>query len=111
MTLLSKIGFGSKVSAEMVVCDQPVPNKIILCPKYVGREWLEKAGFLGVAGVVVPSMHWRDFEYFKTQNEFPIMVLLKFGTLEPTADLAEKIAKLDGKNGGLDGDNHELKAN
>lgn len=114
MTVTSKIGFGGKVTGEVTVVsgslDGDASGKIVVSLVFVGREFLEKAGLIGVAAVVVPSMHYRDFAYFQSLNEFPILVLLKFGKLELAGELAEKLEKLDGKKAVLDGKAHELQA-
>lgn len=119
MTVNTKIGFGPKVAGEVVVLTEPVSReinsslggKILLFLTYVPREFLEKAGLVGVRGIVVPSIHWRDFDYFVRNDDFSLLVLTKFGKLEISKDLAEKLSKLSGKKASLDGDKHELSAN
>lgn len=110
MTITSKIGFGSKTSGKIAIFGKSsdLTGKVVVCLDFVGREFLEKAGLVGVAGVILPSIHWRDFEYFKKLNEFPILILLKFGKLELSADLREKLSKLDGKDAMLDGEHKTL---
>lgn len=114
MTVTSKIGFGGKATSEIAVVsgslDSSAAGKIVVSLVFVGREFFEKAGLIGVAGIVVPSMHYRDFAYFQGLNEFPVLVLLKFGKLELDKDLEEKLAKLSGKRATLDGKAHELQA-
>lgn len=111
MTIVTKIGFGKNVAGEIVVFgkNDDLTGKIVICLSNVGREFLEKAGLVGVASVVVPSIHYRDYQYFKELSEFPILVLLKFGKLELEESLKEKLQKLDGKKATLDGESHELK--
>lgn len=111
MTVLTKIGFGKKVTGEIVLLGKgdDLAGKIVLCLSPVGREFLEKAGLVGVAGVIVPSMPYRDYRYFENLNEFPLLVLLKFGKLELEESLLEKMQKLAGKKATLDGHSHELK--
>ena len=116
MTLTTKIGFGAKVQGVMSVfggsgeqanthhLDSSFAGKIVVVLSFVGREFLEKAGLVEVAGVIVPSMHLRDFEYLRGRNEFPLLILTKFGRLELSGDLKEKLSKLDGKKAVLDGD-------
>lgn len=116
MTISTKIGYGLKVSGESVVLegkdgqiatnrlDDNLNGKIVVCLSNVGREFLEKAGLVGVGGVILPSLHWRDFEYFHNLNEFPLLILLKFGTLELSGELTEKLKKIDGKKGTIDGE-------
>lgn len=112
MTITTKIGFGEKVTAPVVILgqDEDLEGKIVVATKVVGREFLEKAGLLGVAGVVVPSLHWRDYSYFQNLNEYPLLVLLKFGRLDLASDLVEKLEGLAGKKATLDGEKHELKS-
>ena len=85
-----------------------VPFKTGEAKDYVPREFLEKASLVGVRGLVVPSMHYRDYDYFVKADDFSLLVLTKFGKLEVSSELATKLAKLDGKKGNLDGDKHEL---
>ncbi|MBI4099923.1 hypothetical protein HY440_02850 [Candidatus Microgenomates bacterium] len=112
MTVTTKIGFGKKVTGEVAILgrEPDLAGKIVIAPAVVGREFLEKATLLGVAGLVVPSLHWRDYEYFRKADEYPILLLLKFGRLDPSDDLVAKLEKLAGKKAILDGENHELKA-
>ncbi len=113
MTIVTKIGFGKKVAGEIVFLgnSNDLAGKIVVCLSNVGREFLEKAGLVGVVAVVVPSIHFRDFEYFKNLNDFPLLVLLKFGKLELEENLVEKLQKLDGKKAVLDGEAHLLQIN
>ncbi len=120
MTVSTKIGFGSKVSGEVRVfgaggeaadtrhLNGDLAGKILVVLSVVGREFLEKAGLLEVAGVVVGSLHWRDYDYLQKKGEFPVLVLTKFGRLELSADLKEKLSKLDGKKAVLDGEGKSL---
>lgn len=111
MTVSTKIGFGPKVSAPITVVerlDAGCAGKIVISLSFVGMEFLEKAGLVGVAGVVVPALHWRDFEYARKLAEFPLLVLVRFGRLDLQKDLTEKLGKLDGKKGVIDGEKHEL---
>lgn len=114
MTITSKIGFGGKARGEVTVVsgglDSGAAGKIVVSLVFVGREFFEKAGLIGVAGIVVPSMHYRDFAYFQGLNEFPVLVLLKFGRLDLDKDLEEKLGKLSGQKASLDGKAHELSA-
>lgn len=108
MTISSKIGFGPSVESSIVINDL-VPGKICVSTTHLHREKIEKAGVVGVAGLVVPSIHYRDFDYFRRLSEFPILVLLKFGNLDTPKELVAKLEKLQGKTGELNG--HELKIN
>lgn len=119
MTVTTKIGFGEKVSGEIVVVeraagtgsiDEAMAGKILLFSSWVPRAVLEKAGLIGVAGVVVPSMHWRDFDYFAQISEFPMLILLKFGMLDLSKELRDKLSKLGGKKGTLDGEKKTITA-
>lgn len=120
MTVSTKIGFGKKVVGEIVVLGKPgkvveshqvnsqLSGKIALFLSYVPVEILEKAGLVGVKGVIVPSMHWRDFERFRQAEDFTLLMLLKFGKLDATVELAGKLEKLDGEEGKLDGEGKKL---
>lgn len=108
MTFSSKIGFGPKVEGVITI-NEFVPGKISVFTTHLHREHLEKAGLVGVLGLVVPSIHYRDYEYFRKLSEFPLLVLLKFGNLDTPKDLVGKLDKLQGKTGELDG--HEFKIN
>ncbi|MCL4390126.1 MAG: hypothetical protein M1484_03650 [Patescibacteria group bacterium] len=111
MTITGKIGFGAKVSGKIAVDPEvnlELEGKIAVFTRFVPRATLEKAGVVGAVGVVVPTMHWRDFEYFQNLGDFPVLVLLKFGDQDAGKELAEKLEKMDGKNGEIDGDNKIL---
>lgn len=122
MTVSTKIGFGKRVVGEIVVLgksgrgveshqvDARLSGKIILFLSYVPVEVMEKVGLVGVKGVIVPGMHWRDFERFRQAEDFTLLMLSKFGKLDATAELAEKLEKLDGKEGKLDGEGKTLNA-
>lgn len=120
MTISAKIGFGPKVAGEIVVLGKPgeIPagheidpsfsGKILMFFSYAPRELLEKASLVGVRGVVVPSMHWRDFDYFVKADDFSLLVLTKFGRLDISSELFEKLSKLDGKKAELGGEDKTL---
>lgn len=111
MTVTTKIGFGPKAVGQIMVTDRldnAAGGKIVVSLDFVGREFLEKAGLVGVAGLVVPAVHWRDFEHAKNLAEFPLLVLLKFGRLDLQKDLAEKMTKFEGKKGVLNGEEKTL---
>lgn len=122
MTVSTKIGFGPKVVGKIMVLgkpgeslgtqlvDQSAKGKILLLCCYVGKEFLEKADLVGVRGIIVPSMHFRDCDSFQKTGEFSLLVLTKFGKLDISAELAAKLSKLDGKEGQLDGDGKKLEA-
>lgn len=120
MTVSTKIGFGPKVAGEIVVLGRPgeVPasyeinaslsGKILMILSYAPRELLEKASLVGVRGVVVPSIHFRDYDYFAKADDFSLLVLTKFGKLDISLELVTKLAKLSGKRGELDGEDKTL---
>lgn len=120
MTVSTKIGFGPKVAGEMVVLGKPteVPEsfainstmagKILIFLSYAHRELLEKAGLIGVRGVVVPSIHFRDYDYFEKADDFSLLVLTKFGKLDIDSETATKLSKLSGKRGVLSGEGKTL---
>lgn len=108
MTFISKIGFGPKVEGEIVVNDF-VPGKISVFTTHLHREQLEKAGLVGILGLAVPSIHFRDFDYLRKLSEFPLLVLSKFGNLDTPKELIGKLEKLRGRHAELNG--HELKVN
>lgn len=107
MNILSKIGFGPKVTAEIVL-NQLVPGKIVILTGFVPRETLEKAGIIDIAGLVVGSLHFRDYDSLQKRNEYPLLVLNKFGNLDAPEEFREKLKKLDGKKGTLDGEGKSL---
>ena len=117
MTVSTKIGFGKKISGEIIVLTQAADThqvnssfsgKILLLLSYAPREFLEKASFVGATGIILTSMHYRDFEYFKNNGDFSLLVLSKFGKLGIDKDLATKLTKLDGEKGQLDGEKKTL---
>ncbi len=120
MTVATKIGFGKRVKGEIKVMggegeavtthdiDSSLQGKILLLLTYASREFLEKASFVEIKAVVVPSMHYRDFLYFKDNGDFSLLVLTKFGKLDIGDELTAKLSKLDGKEGELDGEKMEL---
>lgn len=115
MIISTKVGFGQKVSGEIVVVgrsgevldthdlNMELAGKILVLPIWVSREFLQKADFVGVLGVVVPSIHYRDFLYFKEHADFALLVLLEFGKLDAYPEEAKKLLGLNGKHGVLDG--------
>ena len=116
MMVQTKIGFGPVASGEIEVLgetgasvnssqiDFTQEGKILLflCP--VSRSLLEKASLVGAIGAIVPSMHFRDYDYFQGLKEFPLLVVLKFGNLDLDSEMTEKLRKLAGKKGKLDGE-------
>lgn len=119
MTITTKIGFGPKVNGDIVVLgvkdpvgsrdlNPEVEGKIVLFLTSVSREILEKASFLGVCGVVVPSIHFRDYEYFAKHGEFTLLVLCKFGMLSAEPELIKKLSPLSGKRAELAGEEKTL---
>ncbi len=120
MNFLAKIGFGPKVAGEIVVLGKPgeVPEsfainssmsgKILVFLSYAPRELLEKASLIGIRGVVMPSMHFRDYDYFEKADDFTLLVLTKFGKLDIDSDTATKLSKLSGKRGALSGEEKKL---
>jgi hypothetical protein len=69
---------------------------------------LEKAGVVGAAGVVVSSLHFRDYEYFRQQGGLTLLVLTKFGEEPLSAEGKEKILKMAGREAVLDGGEKKL---
>ncbi len=120
MNISCKIGFGGKVAGELAVLGAAGGNmdvrdispdlegKILVLLFWAPRELLEKAGFVGAVGVVAPSIHFRDFEYFRKTADFPLLVLSKFGKLDASADMAKKLLAVNGKKGSLDGEGKTL---
>lgn len=118
MTITSKIGFGNDISGEAVILPPKefgsrdltldLSEKILILSNHHSREFLEKARFVGVLGVVVPSIHFRDYDYFKTVSGFGMMILLRFGDEGASGELAEKLNKLAGKTVKLSGDGKKL---
>ncbi len=118
MILNSKIGFGGGANGEIVVLPEDVKTedltmdlagKVLIFLTSPSKEILEKTRFLGVSGVVVPEMHFRDFEYFKEMGEFVIIVLQRFGVGPLEKELKDKLSKLSGKKGEVNGEQHEIK--
>lgn len=116
MILTSKIGFGKKVSNSVSLVGgegkvnqtheitTDLAGKILVVLGFANREILEKADLVGVIGVVVPSMHWRDFIYFQKFGDFTLVVLSRFGEVEMEKAMVEKLKKLEGKEVILDGE-------
>src|SRR3989344_123725 len=106
MNITTKIGFGENVSGNLVVFKDGVRSadltfeqsgKIVAFFESPAKELIEKARFTGVLGVIVPAVHFRDYDYFRKQEDFAMMVIQKFGN-GPLADEAkEKILRLNGK--------------
>lgn len=118
MTITSKIGFGENVSGNLVVFKDGVRSsdltfeqsgKIAAFFDSPARELIEKARFTGVLGVIVPAVHFRDYDYFRTQGDFVMMVIQRFGNGSLAAEVKEKILRLDGKKVNLVNEGHELK--
>ena len=120
MTISSKIGFGKKVSGQIVVFGEhgkelssrnltdELEGKIVVFLKFAPKEFIEKAGFLGAVGIVTPSMHFREFEYFSKSADFSLLLLMKFGRLDFPEELAKKLLSPGEKKGELDGENKSL---
>ncbi len=120
MTVSANIGFGPKVAGEIVVLGKPgevvesyqinssCRGKIIIFLSYTPRELLEKAGLVGVRGILVPSIHFRDYDYFEKADDFSLLVLTKFGKLDIDSETATKLSKLSGKRGILSGEGKNL---
>lgn len=120
MTFSGKIGFGDRVSAEIVVLgepgeslsshviDSPLAGKILICLSFMGREAMEKAGLVGVKGLVLPSIHFRDYNYLQNLNEFSVLVLTKFGKIKLGSEVSSKLSKLSSEKGILDGEEKKL---
>lgn len=117
MTITSRIGFGENVSGNLIVLkDVRSPDltfdqsgKIVAFFDSPARELIEKARFTGVLGLIVPSVHFRDYDYFRTQGDFAMMVVQRFGNGSLAAEAKEKILRLDGKKVNLVNEGHELK--
>lgn len=119
MEISTKIGFGGKFKGEIVfipgeilpthTIDTTISGKILVTACWVGREFVEKAELIGAAGIVVPSIHWRDFNYFQKNLSCPLLVILKFGKLNADLNLADKLLKLNGKKGEIDGETKILR--
>lgn len=122
MTVTAKIGFGKLVSGPLVVLGkgggniysrdltEEINEKIVVFMSWVPKEFLEKVNLLRAAGVVVPSVHYRDFEYFSKNADFSLLVLMKFGQMNLPSELSTKLEKLGGKAVELDGENKILTA-
>lgn len=120
MTISVKIGFGKKVSGDILLfggkgspvssrdLTEEINGKIVVFLKFVPREFVEKAGFLGAVGIMVPSMHWRDFDYFSKTGDFSLLLLMKFGRMDVPEELTKKMEALNGKMGTMDGENKTL---
>lgn len=120
MTISSKIGFGKKVSGQIVLFGEKgktvnsrdltgeISGKIVIFLTFAPREFIEKVNFLGAVGIIVPSMHYVDYEYFSKDNDFSLLLLLKFGKLDLPEELGLKLEKLSGKSGELDGEGKTL---
>jgi hypothetical protein len=121
MNISSKIGFGKKVSGEIVLfggrgkevasreLTTEIFGKIVVFLNYVPKEFVEKASFLGAIGIVLPSMHFRDYDYFLKTGDFSLIILMKFGRMDVPEELISKLDRLSGKQGELDGERHEFK--
>lgn len=97
MKLSKRLGIGPTVSGTAVVLspdkcletsslDATNEGKILVCQAYVGRELIAKATFLGVAAIVVPSIHYRDLASFATNPEISIVLVKRFGEEELTGE-------------------------
>lgn len=118
MTINSKIGFGEKVTGQAVILKNGVRSvdltfdldgTIVVFLDSPAREIVEKARFVGVLGVVVPEIHYRDFSYFQNFSDFAMMVVQKFGNESISSEIKEKLKHFDGKHTELNGNAHEFK--
>lgn len=103
------IGFGNPVSAQAVVFSEKISGntsfltsdlkgKIVVCLGQVGEEFLVKSSFLGLAGIVVPSIHYRDLEKIvRDSSSMFVGVVKRFGLVELSSEEKEKFSKFEGK--------------
>ncbi|KKU91841.1 MAG: hypothetical protein UY21_C0009G0032 [Microgenomates group bacterium GW2011_GWA1_48_10] len=119
MSISAKIGFGPKVSGEAVFLGAAqevathhlsldLTGKILILPRWVGKEFVQKADFVGVLGVVVPAMHYRDFDYFRKQGGLTLLVVEQFGELDASPESAKKLASFDRRQVVVDGEEKTL---
>lgn len=100
--MLKGIGFGKDASGEVVFwssqknisvhLDASLMGKILICQTLPDREFLAKASFLGLAGLVVPGIHYRDV--IVKNLDLTILVLGRFGQLGYTKDVEERLRGL-----------------
>lgn len=93
MKLKLAIGTGKELSGEAVVLadlqcgetahlDSSLDGKIGVCLASVGREFLHKCLFLGLAGIVTPGVHYKDWISINPDDGMPVFVIKKFGIVE-----------------------------
>lgn len=108
MKLKIPIGTGKNLEGEAVVLvdqqcqetahlDSSLEGKIAVCLAPVGREFLHKALFLGLAGVVAPSVHYKDWISINPDDGMPVFVMKKFGIVELSDKEKGGLAGFDGK--------------
>lgn len=83
-------------SGEAGLLDSSLKNGILICLTPAGRELLHKADYLEVAGLIVPSVHYRDLEQIAGSG-VTVVVLKKYGEEELSDVEKGELRKLNGR--------------
>ena len=108
MKIKLNIGSGKELLGESVVLvdqqcqetahlDSSLEGKIAVCMAPVGREFLHKSLFIGLAGVVAPSVHYKDWISINPDDGMPVYIMKKFGIVELSDKEKGELAGFDGK--------------
>lgn len=81
-------GIGNEVKGQAIILpieevrsvdlSSQFQGNILVCQVQPDREFIHKAIFLGIAGLVVPGLHYRDLKSVNP-NELTIVMLKRFG--------------------------------
>lgn len=88
---------GPESSRETTSLSQELKGKIVVCTDPVGKEFIAKALYLGIAGLVLPSIHYRDLWGFTGGEEITIVLLKKFGEEALTEAEQKDVGHWNGK--------------
>lgn len=69
---------------------------ILICQDLPDREFIHKAIFLGVAGLVVPGLHYRDLKSIN-ENELTVVMLARFGVEKIDEKKWERLKTLENR--------------
>ena len=75
-------------------------GKILICQGAPDREFIHKAIFLGIAGLVVPGLHYRDLKSVDPV-ELTIVMLGRFGNQQFETRDWTQLSSLNGKKIGI----------
>ncbi len=111
MKLICPIGIGKDQSdvACVVIGDSDLLDthiltsqlqaKLVICLQPISLEFVGKAQFLELAGLVVPGVHYRDWLRVKEKNDddFLFLLIKKFGKMEMSLEEIKSLLKWNDK--------------